>query len=125
MADDLFGDRLLMIDDEAAFGRLVKKIAQDAGYEVVVTDDPRSFATAVRQWRPSIIMLDLKMPGTDGIQLLRLLAADKCAAHVVLISGAEGKILGSAIQLGRERGLNMGEPMAKPIRAEMLRERLA
>jgi EAL domain-containing protein (putative c-di-GMP-specific phosphodiesterase class I)/AmiR/NasT family two-component response regulator len=125
MADDLFGDRLLMIDDEPAFGRLVKKIAQDAGFEVVVTDDPGSFVKTARLWHPSVIMLDLKMPGTDGIQLLRTLAADKCAAHIVLTSGADGKVLESAMQLGRERGLNIKEALPKPIRAEMLRERLA
>jgi EAL domain-containing protein (putative c-di-GMP-specific phosphodiesterase class I) len=125
MSDDLFGDRLLMIDDEPAFGRLVKKIAQESGFEVVVTDDPDSFVKTARLWRPTVIVLDLKMPGTDGIQLLRILAADKCAAHIVLSSGAEGKILESAMQLGRERGLNISEALPKPIRAETLRERLA
>jgi EAL domain-containing protein (putative c-di-GMP-specific phosphodiesterase class I)/AmiR/NasT family two-component response regulator len=124
MADDLFGDRLLMIDDEPAFGPLVKRIAQGAGYEVVVTDDPDSFVKTARLWHPSVIMLDLKMPGTDGIQLLRTLAADQCAAHIVLTSGADGKILESAMQLGRERGLNISGALPKPIRAEMLRARL-
>src|SRR5690349_10647251 len=124
MPDDLFGDRLLMIDDDPAFGRLVKRIAQDAGFEVVVTDNPDSFVKTARLWRPSVIVLDLKMPGTDGIQLLRILAADKCAAHIMLSSGAEGKILESAMQLGRERGLNVAEALPKPIRADTLRERL-
>jgi EAL domain-containing protein (putative c-di-GMP-specific phosphodiesterase class I)/AmiR/NasT family two-component response regulator len=125
MSDDLFGDRLLMIDDEPGFGRIVKRIAQEAGFEVVVTDDPDSFIKTARLWHPSVIVLDLKMPGTDGIQLLRTLAADKCAAHIVLSSGAEGKILEAAMQLGRERGLNISEALPKPIRAELLRERLA
>jgi EAL domain-containing protein (putative c-di-GMP-specific phosphodiesterase class I) len=125
MADDLFGDRLLTIDDEPAFGRLVKKVAQDAGFEVAVTDDPAIFVKTARLWHPTVIMLDLKMPGTDGIQLLRALAADKCTAHIVLTSGAEGKILESAMQLGRDRGLNISEALPKPIRVEMLRERLA
>ena len=65
----------------------------------------------------------LRIPGSDGIELLRLLAADKCPAHVVLSSGADGKILESAMQLGRERGLSMSGAMQKPIRAEILRER--
>jgi EAL domain-containing protein (putative c-di-GMP-specific phosphodiesterase class I) len=125
MADDLFGDRLLMIDDEPGFGRLVKKIAQDAGFEVVVTEDADTFVKTARLWHPSVILLDLKMPGTDGVQLLRILAADKCAAHIVLTSGAEGKIVETAMQIGRERGLNIREALPKPIRVEMLRERLS
>ena len=125
MADDLFGDRLLMIDDEPGFGRLVKKIAQDAGFEVVITDDPDVFMKTARLWRPSVVLLDLKMPGTDGVQLLRILAADKCAAHIILTSGAEGKIVETAMQIGRERGLSIKEALPKPMRAETLRVRLS
>jgi EAL domain-containing protein (putative c-di-GMP-specific phosphodiesterase class I)/ActR/RegA family two-component response regulator len=124
MAEDLFGDRLLVIDDEPAFGQVIKKVAQDCGFEVAVTADASVFMNAVRMWHPTVIMLDLKMPNTDGIQLLRALAADKCTAHVVVTSGEHGKVLDSAMQLGRERGLNMGEVLPKPVRAQELRERL-
>ena len=124
MGNEFFGDRLLMIDDEPALGRIVKKVAEDSGFEVVVTDDPFVFTDKARRWHPSVIMLDLKMPGTDGIQLLRTLAADNCSAHVVVSSGSDAKILESAMLLGRERGLDMGEALAKPLRVESLRERL-
>jgi len=125
MADDLFGDRLLVIDDEPALGQFVKKVAKASGFEVVVTDDPSAFMNVARHWHPTVIMLDLKMPGTDGIQLLRSLAADNCPAHVVLTSGSDVKILESAIQLGRDRGLNMSEALPKPMRVENLQTRLA
>ena len=125
MRNNLFADRLLVIDDEPALGQIVKKVAEASGFDVVVTDDPVIFTDTARQWHPSVIMLDLKMPGTDGVQLLRTLAADNCPAHVVLSSGSDVKILESAMQLGRERGLKMGEALPKPIRADSLRERLA
>lgn len=124
MGSDLFGDRLLLIDDEPAFGTIVKRVAQGCGFEVVVTEDAPAFTNAARLWHPTVIMLDLKIPGSDGIQLLRALAADKCPAHIVLSSGADAKVLESAMQLGRERGLNMGEVLQKPMRADNLRERL-
>src|SRR6266849_5165701 len=60
-----------------------------------------------------------------GDQLLRTLAADNCPAHVVLSSGSDVKVLESAMQLGRERGLNMSEALPKPVRVESLKERLA
>src|SRR5262249_10531327 len=103
----------------------LKRVAEAAGFEVVVTNDAAVFINAARLWHPTVIMLDLKMPGTDGVQLLRTLAADKCAAQIVLTSGADGKVLDSAIQLGRERGLTMADPLPKPLRIEAMRERLA
>ena len=125
MADNLFSNRLLIVDDEPGIGRLIKRVAEEAGFEVAVTDDPRTFAKAARSCRPTVIIMDLKMPGIDGIQLLRDLAADKCAAHVVLASGVDGKILETAQQLGRERGLNMSGMLQKPIRVDALSELLA
>ena len=124
MADDIFGNRLLVVDDEPSIGRLVKRVAESVGFEVIATENPVVFAKTARQWHPSVIMLDLSIPGTDGIQLLRGLAADKCAAHIVLISGADSKVLEAAQQLGRERGLSMGKLLQKPMRIETLRELL-
>src|SRR5438093_5105424 len=115
MVDNLFGDRLLVIDDEPSLGDLVRRVAELSGFEVVVTQDPSVFINTERRWQPTVILLDLKMPGTDGIQLLRTLAADKCAAQIVLTSGADEKVLDSAMQLGRERGLTMSEAMPKPM----------
>src|SRR5579863_2535523 len=125
MADALLGDRLLVIDDEPALWLFVKRVAEASGFEVIITDDPSAFTQAARQWHPSVIMLDLRMPGTDGVQLLRSLAADNCPAHVVLTSGSDVKTLESAMQVGRDRGLNMSEALPKPMRVENLKERLA
>src|SRR3979490_1151291 len=107
MADNLFGNRLLVIDDEPGIGRLVKRVAESLGFEVDVTERPGDFTKTAGQWHPTVIILELNIPGTDGIQLLRALSADKSAARVVLTSGADGRILEAAQRLGRERGLNM------------------
>ena len=120
---DPLGNRLLVVDDEPSIGRLVRKIAEGIGFEVLLTEDPIVFAKTAREWRPSVIILDLKIPGTDGIELLRGLAADNCAAHIVLTSVIDDKVLEAAQQLGRDRGLNMGALLHKPIRIDIL-ERL-
>jgi EAL domain-containing protein (putative c-di-GMP-specific phosphodiesterase class I)/ActR/RegA family two-component response regulator len=125
MGQAMFGDRLLVVDDEPAFGTIVKRVAQGCGFEVVVTETAGAFMSAARSWHPTVILLDLKIPGSDGIELLRSLAADKCPAHIVLSSGADTKVLEAAMQLGLERGLKMGEALQKPVRVENLRERLA
>jgi EAL domain-containing protein (putative c-di-GMP-specific phosphodiesterase class I) len=125
MTQDMFGDRLLVVDDEPAFGQIVKRVAQRCGFEVVVAETAAAFLKAARLWHPTVILLDLKIPGADGIELLRLLAADKCKASIVVSSGADARVLDTAMQLGRARGLNMRDSLQKPIRADSLRERLS
>src|SRR5271163_4049635 len=118
-------NRLLIVDDDPELGRLVKDTAQRLGYEVFVTKNPSAFIEKERIWQPTVIMLDLGMPGTDGIQLLRGLGENGCVAEVILISGADDKVLGSAIQLGRARGLKMGGVLQRPIQLETLSNFLA
>jgi EAL domain-containing protein (putative c-di-GMP-specific phosphodiesterase class I) len=62
------------------------------------------------------------MPGTDGIELLRSLAADQCRAHVLLASGFDRKVLDAACKLGEARGLSMGPSLEKPFAIDLLRE---
>ena len=113
--------RLLVIDDDSAFGRLVQRIGQPLGIEVACSDGA-DWAEQLRHWRPSIIILDLQMPGIDGIEILRGLAAAGCTAKIHLASGSiDGRTLERAARLGGERGLDMGPTLQKPMRAESLR----
>jgi EAL domain-containing protein (putative c-di-GMP-specific phosphodiesterase class I) len=121
----LLGNRLLVVDDETALARLVKAAGESAGYEVFITRVPSAFIEKARAWNPTVIMLDLGMPGTDGIELLRGLAEHSCAAQVVLMSGADDKVLESALRLGRERGLRMGGILQRPVQLTTLRSFLA
>ncbi|HTV90873.1 MAG TPA: EAL domain-containing response regulator [Stellaceae bacterium] len=125
MDDQIVMGRLLVVDDDPAFGRLMKRAAEPCGYEVAATDDPRTVTTLMQSWCPGVIVLDLQIPGTDGIELLRQLAADKCTAHVILASGVDAKTLDAAQQLGRERGLKMAGLLEKPVDLHGLRKLLA
>jgi EAL domain-containing protein (putative c-di-GMP-specific phosphodiesterase class I) len=118
------GDRLLIVDDEPGFANVVKRVAEGVGFEVVVAEDPEGFIKTARYWRPAVIILDLRMPGRDGVEVLRSLAADDCAATVVLVSGEDAKTLEASAALGRERGLKMSSVLPKPFRMEALRQLL-
>ena len=115
-------NRLLIIDDEPGFATAARKIGENLGFEVLVADNADVFLRAAREWRPQAILMDLKMPGTDGIELLRALAADQCRAQVALMSGSDQKTLETAMQLGRDRGLNMAGLLPKPLRFQGLRD---
>src|SRR5438093_1046626 len=107
-------DRLLIIDDEGGFRNYVRRVGEACGFETFATGDPEQFRDRVRTWRPSVILMDLQMPGADGIELLRELAEAKSNAKLLIASGVDIKVLEIAQRLGRERGLTIAGTLHKP-----------
>lgn len=115
----------LVIDDEPVIGRFIKSVAESCGFHVFVTSDATTFREAFLGCRPQAIVLDLSMPGCDGVQLLRFLADHSCEAQILVISGFDRRVVETASRLGRELGLNIAGSILKPVRAAELRSILA
>jgi EAL domain-containing protein (putative c-di-GMP-specific phosphodiesterase class I)/CheY-like chemotaxis protein len=124
MGEELAPNRLLIIDDDEAFARFVRKVAHSLGFEVVETTDPDEFRMSAKSWAPTLVILDLNMPGCDGVELLRHLAMMQCRAHVVVASGLDDRTLEATVRLGAERGLKMGGALSKPATLQVLRDLL-
>ena len=116
--------RLLIVDDEPAIGRLVKRVAEGCGYTVTATDDSERFLDALISTNPDVIVLDLSLPQLDGVELLRFLAASKCRAKILILSGFDARVLETTGRLGAEQGLAIAGTLAKPLRVAELREAL-
>ncbi len=116
--------RLLIVDDDAEFVRFVGRVAAESGYEVLAVHNPESLRTQLVSWGPDVIVLDLKMPKIDGIQLLRELARGFITAKILLTSGADERVLNTARQLGTQEGLDIVGTLPKPVRAAELRRQL-
>jgi DNA-binding response OmpR family regulator len=108
--------RVLLIDDDPDIGALLKDVADRYGCEVFCTSDPSAFKDCYTANPPDTILLDLAMPGTDGIELLRYLADVGCKARLMIVSGFDRRVLESALRLGKAKGLNMAGTLAKPLR---------
>jgi len=117
-------NRLLMIDDDPDLVELYARIGKQAGYDVVATGEPAAFWTAVQDWSPSLIVIDLRMPKCDGIEILRGLAERRVQAQVVLSSGSDPALIEIAHRIGLERGLRMKGGLQKPVSHTELRARL-
>jgi CheY-like chemotaxis protein len=115
---------LFVIDDEPAICALIQRVAEGCGYPVAVASDPALFKQQYRAVAPSIICLDLAMPGSDGIDLLRFLAAQGCRARVLVISGYNSAMVKMAVRLGEALGLEIAAVLTKPIRIADLRNLL-
>ncbi len=118
------GRRLLIIDDEPQIGIVMRRIAENCGFEVEITTEADTFKRAYAAFQPDAIILDLAVPGMDGIELLRWLADEGCAASILIASGFGSRVIESAKLLGEARGLTMAGTIAKPMRVAEVRAQL-
>ncbi len=77
---------ILVVDDDPETLRYVRAVLSDAGYAPVVTGDPEGLSRVIRSERPSLVLLDLMLPGTDGIELMRRVP-ELDTLPVIFISG--------------------------------------
>jgi EAL domain-containing protein (putative c-di-GMP-specific phosphodiesterase class I)/ActR/RegA family two-component response regulator len=117
--------RVLIIDDDAAVRQTMTLLAESCGFEAIATDDAAVFKAHLASWLPTLIILDLQMPGRDGVQLLGDLGGETCGAQVILATGALPRTLDAAQRVGREHGLKMAGTLQKPFQLETVRALLA
>lgn len=118
-------EKLLVLDDTADIAELIGNLAEQAGFSATVTTDIDAFNAVLERNSPSVIVLDLQMPGTDGVQVLRQLSASGSTAKILLLSGMDQRTIFSAERFGRQAGLNMLGSMSKPFEPERLIAKLA
>jgi len=109
---------LFAVDDEKDFLDLVVQLAEGVGYQVVTADSAEKFRDQLSRHRPSLVLLDLQLPGMDGVEALRYLARFGIDGGIVLASGMDQRVLSSARQLGESLGLKMLGTLQKPAMLE-------
>ena len=67
--------RVLVVDDDPQALDSVRRILERAGYEALATGDPEEVAGLLATGEPDLVLLDLMLPGTDGIELMKRLPA--------------------------------------------------
>jgi EAL domain-containing protein (putative c-di-GMP-specific phosphodiesterase class I) len=107
--------RLLIIDDEEDICDLIAEIGERRGLEPRTTSNAENVQQILSEFAPDIIMMDLMMPGIDGVELLRLLSDKAKNAKLCLISGSDARVLNSARRLGSAHGLNVVAALEKPL----------
>jgi UDP-3-O-[3-hydroxymyristoyl] N-acetylglucosamine deacetylase len=78
---------VLVVDDEERIRSSVRGILNDEGYPVLETGDASSALALITRENPALVLLDVWMPGLDGIELLRQIKRERPATPVVMISG--------------------------------------
>ncbi len=114
--------KLLVVDDDKMIREYLHDAVQALGYDVSTAEDAESFRSTFKRVEPDIVLLDLMMPGTDGVELLKFLAAMHCTIPVVLMSGLDGRAIHAALRLGHSHGLRIIGGLEKPFDMRSLEE---
>ena len=75
---------ILVVEDEMKIARLVRDYLENAGFDVVVTGDGEAALASVRGARPDLVVLDLGLPGQDGLDVTRELRRSSGVPIVIL-----------------------------------------
>jgi DNA-binding response OmpR family regulator len=119
------GKRLLVVDDDPEFGEFVRKVALQATYQVEVVTDGNAFKRCHEKFKPTIVVLDIVMPGVDGIELVQWLAERKSTVHLIIASGYAPMYADLARKMAQAKGLRSVTSLPKPVTPTELRAALA
>lgn len=85
--EEMKGARILLVDDEVEFTDSMSKLLIRRGYQVTTVDSGLSAITALSQNHYDLMILDLKMPGMDGIATLKKIKDLQLLTHTLILTG--------------------------------------
>ena len=107
--------QVLVFDDDASIGRLVVRVAVMAGAAATSVTQADSFRQALHDRTPEVVVLDLQLGDTDGVEQVRFLAEQGFRGALVLMSGFDARVLDTAGALARSLGLAVAGTLQKPV----------
>jgi CheY-like chemotaxis protein len=116
------GEFLLVVDDTVANVVLLRAVLAARGYEVESAADADEARQAIARRRPDLILMDLQLPGVDGLTLTRELRAQPGGGDLLIIA-----VTSHAMAADRDKALRAGcdDYVSKPIDTRRLPELLA
>ncbi len=111
--------RVLIVDDEEAFANNIAKLISKRGYDIKAVYNGQSAIEALDEMDFDVIILDLKMPGLDGLATLKIIKGKKPGVEVIILTGHGSMDSGiDGIQLGAF------DFIMKPVRFDDLYEKI-
>jgi DNA-binding response OmpR family regulator len=107
--------KILVVDDEPDFLKSIVHRLQLRQYDARGADCGEKALELVSEWAPDVVVLDVKMPGIDGIETLRRIRARSPQIAVIMLTGHGSREL-------NETGIELGafDYLMKPVHVEVL-----
>ena len=115
---------LFAVDDDLFFGDFIVRAARGVGYESYTISSGQALLDRLSE-KPDVIVLDISMPGLDGIEVIEALAKAQYSGRLILASGFLPASIDAAASIAKGKGLNLVGAMIKPFRVVQLLELLA
>jgi CheY-like chemotaxis protein len=77
---------ILVVDDNSTNLKLVSDVLGFEGYAILQASDAESAQVIIRRTPPDLILMDIALPGMDGLTLTRLLKAAETTRHIVIVA---------------------------------------
>lgn len=77
---------ILVVDDNPTNLKLVSDILEFDGYRILKASDAESAQEIIKNTPPDLILMDIALPGMDGLTLTRLLKANETTRHIIVIA---------------------------------------
>ena len=78
--------RVLVVDDNTLNVELVQFVLGSSGFDVQVASDAEQALVQIAHTPPALVLMDVQLPGTDGMELTRRLKADPATRHIVIVA---------------------------------------
>ena len=85
------GGRILVVDDEPTIAEIVARYLERAGYETRIAADGNAALGQASAWHPDLVVLDLMLPGIDGLEVMRLLREGGGPRVAIILLTARGE----------------------------------
>lgn len=99
MTDSL--GRILVVDDETSVVEVLSEYFSGQGYTVATASNGEEALRTVPDYRPAVVLLDVRMPGLDGVEVLRRIrAADKSIAVIMVTANEDVELARETLKIG-------------------------
>lgn len=111
------GESILVVEDNPLNSKLVEALLKRCGYVVTIAEDAEAALNILKDNRPALILMDIQLPGMDGLQLTRLLKRNPQTKDILILA-----LTAYAMDSDRKKILEAGCDgyMAKPFDTKIL-----
>jgi two-component system, cell cycle response regulator DivK len=116
------GESILIVDDNAINVELLRALLEVDGYDIASAARAEEALAVIKTFRPRMILMDLQLPGMNGLELTRILKAGAATREIVIIAVTAYAMKGDEDQ-ARQAGCD--GYITKPINTKTLRAAIA